>query len=50
MVILVQEKRRGGSMADVESMLNDIPYLTALDSSESIAKSLYKKFILPDIR
>ena len=38
-------------MTDIESMLlNDVPYLNALDSSESAARSLYKKYALPDIR
>ena len=38
-------------MTDIESMLlNDIPYLNALDSSESAARALHKKYALPDIR
>ena len=38
-------------MTDIESMLlNDVPYLNVLDSSESAARSLFKKYALPDIR
>lgn len=36
-------------MANIESILEDIPYLSALESSASAARS-YKKFALPDIR
>ena len=38
-------------MTDIESMLlNDIPYLNALNTSETAARALYKKYALPDIR
>ena len=38
-------------MTDIESiLLNDVPYLNALDSSESAAKSSFRKYALPDIR